>query len=517
MKKTVGRVIGPLGILLILFALFARVFLTGEFNTVVWLQLGLGVAGLVFWLLSAFDDARNMATGRGTVFVVVSVVAGALVLGTLGALNYAAVKKGKEWDLTAGGIHTLAGQTTAALQAIPADAKVHVTAFYQPLVDREHGPLEELLRRYKTAGGENFTYEFVDGAKNPQAAKAMGVTAQGPRIVLKSASGKESRAKEPTEEALTNALMELQRGVERKVYFLTAHGEKPSGNGADTGQGLKLWVDGLASEGLRAEELNLLARKDVPDDALAVVVAGPQSPLADGERDALKRYADKGGRLLIMVDPGSNAGLEPLLAGWGLELGRGFAIDPESQEPLWAFSQEFAQHPLSTPRMSVFGALAFVFPEARAVRKASTPVDGYEVTELFKTGTSAWGETSPLPADGRVVRDDVDEPGPISLAVAVTKKLEGESELRVVVVGDSDWASNQFIRQGGNRDLALNALQWLGGSEQKVTIRPRLREKSTLAVLSNEQRQLLSVGSLNLLPMLLIACGLSVWSVRRSR
>jgi ABC-type uncharacterized transport system involved in gliding motility auxiliary subunit len=512
MSKTIGRVIGPLGALFVLFALFARLLITGEFNWIVWTQLALGLAGLGVWAATAFDDARNVATGRGTLYVATSVVAAVLVVAILGALNFVAVKKKKEWDFTKGGIHTLAEQTTSILQKL--DAKVKVTALYQPLVDREHAPLEDLLKRYKAAGGDNFEYEFVDAAKNPQLVKAMGVTPQSPRIIFKAANGKEARAKEPTEESLTNALAELGKGVEKKVYFLGGHGEKPIAKGADTALGLKLWVDGLANEGYKADELSLMTQKDVPQDALAVVVAGPQSPLADGERDALKRYADAGGRLVVMVDPDRDTNLEALVAGWGVELQKGLVVDPESQEPLWAFTQDFADHPLSTPRMTILGALAFVFPEARGVKKGS---GGDGVTELFKTGTRAWGEVSPLPADGRIAKDPDDLPGPVSLAVAVTKKLEGDKELRAVVLGDSEWASNQFIRQGGNRDLALNLVQWLGGEESKITIRPRLREKSTLAFLSQDQRLLLSFGSLNVLPLLLIAFGLSIWSLRRSK
>lgn len=511
MTKTVGRVIGPLGALFVLFALFGRL-LAGEFNGMVWLQLGLGLAGVAGWAATAFDDARNVATGRGTIYVATSTVTALLVVVLLGALNFVAIKKKKEWDFTKGGIHTLAEQTSDLLQKL--DAKVKVTAFYQPL-DAEYGVLEELLRRYKTLGGDHFEYEFVDPQKNPQQVKEMKITAAS-RIVVKAANGKEARPKELTEEALTNALVELGRGVEQKVFFLTGHGEKPIAKGADSALGLKLWVDGLANEGYRAEELNLLAKKDVPENALAVIVAGPQGPLADGERDALKRYADAGGHLVVMLDPGAETNLEPLLASWGLELQPGMVVDPDSQQPLWALSQQFADHPLAKPRQSIMGAMPFVMPEARGVKHGAGG-EGFTATELFQTGASAWSETSPLAADGRVAREENDIPGPVNLAVAVSKKLEGEKELRALVIGDSDWVTNQYVRQGGNRDLALNSIQWLAGNATKITIRPKLREKSTLAMLTKDQQNLLSFGSLNLLPLALVALGLSVWSLRRSK
>ena len=116
-----------------------------------------------------------------------------------------------------------------------------------------------------------------------------------------------------------------------------------------------------------------------------------------------------------------------------------------------------------------------------------------------------------------MTRNDADDAGPEPLAVAISRKLEGDKQLRALVVGDSDWATNGLFNQYGNRDLALNAVGWLAGNDQSITVRPRRREPSTLAALTKEQRNMLSVGALNVVPMLLIACGLSIWSVRRSR
>ena len=516
MSKTTGRVIGPLGALFVLFALFSRVFLARQFNLFMWVQLLLGVAGIVVWAVTAFEDARNVATGRGAQYVGMSAAGAAILLVALGAGNYVASHKKVEWDMTKGGIHTLAPQTQSLLKALTPKDKVTVTAFYQALVDREYMPLKDLLDRYKAIGGDNFDYTFVDGTKNPMLVKKFGVSRTGPRIIFQNASGKEARAKTISEQDLTNALAALNKGAAKKVYFLTGHGEKPMTKAADGAHGLKLWTDGLKSEGYDAAELNLFAQKDVPADALAVVVAGPESPLAEGEVSALQRFAGKGGKLVLMLDPGYDTGLEKLVAGLGVGLDKGVIVDPSSQEPLWAFTQTFSNHPLAKPRMTFLGAMPFFFPEARGVTKADA-TNGATVTELFKTGPDAWGETSPIPADGKVTKDPTDEPGPLSLAVAVEKKLTAGGTLRAVVFGDSDFATNQYIRQGGNRDLALNTIEWLAGNASKITIRPKLRDRSTLASLTENQSLLLSFGSLNILPLALIAFGLSIWSLRRSK
>ncbi len=520
MSKTLGRVLGPLGLLLLFFGAFTLVFLTGEMNWLVALQFGLGLGGIIFWGITAFEDARRLATGRGTVFVVTSAVTVVALIGVLVGGNYWVSRKHVEFDLTKNKLHTLSDETKALLKGLTPDDKVHVVAFFRPITDQEYGAAEDLLRRFKNYGGDNFDYEFVDYQKDPQRAKALGATNGSARIFFKSANGKESRAKEPTEEAMTNALAELTRGAEKKVYFLTGHGEKGVTKGSDKERfGLDMWKEGLLNEGYKTDELNLLAHKELPPDAQVIVVAGPQAPLQQGEIDAIKRFTEDGGRLVVMEDPGFDSGLEPLLASWGVEYLHGIVIDPTSQAPILALAQDFSDHPIAQPRRTLFGTLADLFPEARGIKKTSS-VNGYDVTELFKTGPEAWGENTPLnpnEPEQHVTKDEKDDPGPITLAVAVKHKGEGEKEMRAVVFGDSDWMTNGFIGQGGNRDLALNTIQWLAGQESKITIRPKTRERSTISNFNANERLMLSFVSLQLLPLVLIAFGMSIWVVRRSK
>jgi ABC-type uncharacterized transport system involved in gliding motility auxiliary subunit len=42
----------------------------------------------------------------------------------------------------------------------------------------------------------------------------------------------------------------------------------------------------------------------------------------------------------------------------------------------------------------------------------------------------------------------------------------------VVVFGDSDFAVNSNLRLSGNRDLILNAINWLAEEEDLISIRP---------------------------------------------
>ena len=100
----------------------------------------------------------------------------------------------------------------------------------------------------------------------------MNISQSGPRVIVKSGN-KESRAKEITEEALTNALIEVSRGSTKKIYFTKGHGEHAVAD--NTERGLKLFVDNLKGEGFQTDEIVLAEHKEMPSDAQALVVGGP--------------------------------------------------------------------------------------------------------------------------------------------------------------------------------------------------------------------------------------------------
>src|SRR5213075_2865512 len=147
--------------------------------------------------------------------------------------------------------------------------------------------------------------------------KELNISQSGARVIVKSGA-KESRTKEITEEALTNALIEVTKGSARKVYFTKGHGEHAVAD--NTERGLKIFVDSLKSEGYQTDEIILAEHKEMPADVQALVIAGPVGQLSDGEVKLVRDWVDnKNGKLVAMVDPAVTSGLELAFAAWGLE------------------------------------------------------------------------------------------------------------------------------------------------------------------------------------------------------
>ena len=84
----------------------------------------------------------------------------------------------------------------------------------------------------------------------------------------------------------------------------------------------------------------------------------------------------------------------------------------------------------------------------------------------------------------------------------------------MVVVGDSDFASNSALGIQGNRDITLNIVNWLAQQENLIAIRPHDPQDRRIQ-LTEDQSQRIFFVALLIIPGLLLANGVRVWWKRR--
>src|SRR5206468_5725477 len=255
--KQWGRIAGLFGLVVLFSAVFNWLFVTGSVSSAgVIARLGTGVAGIALWLVTNRGDKP---LGRGAFYGAARAVSALVLVATLAGINYIAAKKPKSWDLTKDRIFTHSDQTTGVPQTLKEPVKVQ--AFFAGN-EPEYGELESRLRQYK-AKTDKLAVEFVDPFKHPGRVKEMNISQSGPRIIVTSGK-KEARAKETSEEALTNALIEVTGGSSKKVYFSKGHGEHAVAD--NTERGLKQFVDNLKSEGYQTDEILVAEHKEMPAD-----------------------------------------------------------------------------------------------------------------------------------------------------------------------------------------------------------------------------------------------------------
>ena len=473
-------------------------------------KLAVGLAALVAGaLLAGRDGLARALRGRGAHFVAVSVLSALLLAASLGVVTWLAGRRPLVLDVTAERIHTLSPDTLRALASLPGD--VTVLAFYRP-DDAAFAPAQELLRRYAEQD-PRFRYEMVDPYRAPERVRRHQVSESGTRVVV-SLGPAEARLRDLSEESLTNALVRVASPGRRRVYHSQGHGEPSPADAGRTG-----WSQAARALDVESVELAPLPPGPVPSDAAAVLVVGPRRTFLDGEVEALRAYAARGGHLGIFLEPGSDAGLDPLLASLGVEAGNDMVVDPSptarlaGSTPVMPVLRATTAHPVSEPLSEV----GLVFPTARslvALRGAKArPVP------LALVAEGAWAETDvPAIFSGAARLDEGEKVGPFPVALAVSAPVPGTParELRAVVTGDADFLSNGYLQLLGNRDFFLSSVSWLAERDDRLVIRTRTREGSRLE-LTEAQVGLLKFLAIDVVPVALLVAGLAIWLARRER
>lgn len=540
--KAYASLVGWLGAVAILFGLLSLLLQlfsgTPMLGSDLWWIFGNFVIGAVLLavaLISSLDALRERMRSdearRAGKYGTSALLGTALGIVLLVMLAFLSTRYHARWDWTEAGSHSLSSQTLKLLGGLERD--VEVTALFSAITAP---PARDLLDRYSYVS-DRFKVTFADPLAQPGLVRGLGISPErleGGLIHL--TIGDESvEITELTEEKLTNAILKLTRHEQKNVYFLIGHNERPvEGEEADGSEGFAFAKNALENENYQVQTLLLAAKGEVPEDADVVILAGPTRPLYDTEHKALARYLERGGALLVLVDPRAKTDVFEDLAGWGFEVGDDVVVDRVQGlfgRPVSPLAAQYGDHPITRELRD-----ATLFHVARSVRPKAGG-EG-EFTPLVLTSEASWGERDldRFFTAGKAEFGGDDLAGPVSIAVAGVlrpvggvEEDEGESpdpegggdaestqspEARVVVIGDSDFAGNKLIGEFRNRDLFVNSVNWLLGDVDAISIRPGQARASRMQ-LSSEQFLQIRYLSLFVLPQAIAILGVLSWWLRR--
>jgi ABC-type uncharacterized transport system involved in gliding motility auxiliary subunit len=428
-----------------------------------------------------------------------------LFLVAVGLLQWLSREYHLKVDLTQNSRHTLSAASVAAAERLA--EPLTVTAYASQRGERRR-VIGDLVARYQKHKPD-IRLEFVDPDTAPEQARAAGVRHDGEMVLAYGDARERLTPMHLNEEQFTNALTRLGQRGERWIVFLSGHGERSPDREANFD--LSLWAGELRKRGFKTRALALADHPQIPANTAALVIAGPRARLLPGEVKEIERFLEDGGNLLWLHDPGPLHGLERIAERLGVEFQPGVIVDPVSQAITGSATAIVVANYSAHPVVRDFGQ-AVLFPHAHGI-SLNAP-QGWRGAVLMDTGPNAWSETGPL--DDRMRFDKgKDVPGPLSLAVALTRERE-QREQRVAIVGDGDFLSNAFLGNVGNLDFGMSLINWLSRQDAYVSIPVKVARDRRLE-LSRGVQLAMAGGFLILLPLLLAASGAAIWLVRRKR
>ena len=437
-------------------------------------------------------DRLNRFGSQGSFLVLWLVVAG-LVL-------YAAHLYRYVGDWTATGRNSLTAPSVGIVKAL--HGPVTIDAF-------AHGPtlrhnIQALIAKYRRVDSQ-IQLVFINPDKHPALVRRTGITFNGE---LQIHYGTRSAVVlSPTEIGITNLLARLERTGLRNITFLTGNDERQETNAGVLG--LSSWGTQLKARGFKISSFNLGSAQPIPAQTGVLVIADPRTPFLAGEVATLEAFVHKGGSLLWLLEPHHSEGLAGLAHRLGVTIPHGFAVDPTSSL-LTGTNPDFIaidRYPAVGPVRGMH--LVTVFPTATAL--TVTAVKGIKALPILRTDRTAWQQRKPLA--GLVQPPPGVVPGPLTLGVAL-ERARGPHTQRVAIVGDSDFASNSFIGEGGNLALAMNLANWLAHDDTFINLPNRTSPDLTLALTAGEE-DVIAFGFLLILPILFLGGGVMAWWRRR--
>jgi ABC-type uncharacterized transport system involved in gliding motility auxiliary subunit len=433
-----------------------------------------------------------------------------LVIAILVAINWLAREPrfNKTYDTTANKRFTLSDETRKVVDGLKQDATI--TYF-----DRTSGfsGAQAILDRYRNLSNK-IQVKYVDVVREPTLVRSYGVRAPGTTFV--EIDGRKEEAKQLNEEGITGALIKVLKGV-RKVCVVKGSGERSLD--ASNEDGLTLFKRLLEHDNYAVDGFTLIDKTAVPSDCNVTVIAGPQNDYTAGEVAAIKSYVEGGGRVMFLLDPplnfgrehtAENAGLTDLLSKWGITVDKDLILEQRGLGPVTILVSQYESQPIVNDLKDQ--VVAFQVARSLEVKNA----DKTTVTKLFSTTDAAIATTNltkqPDPSNPAETKK-----GPFVLAAAGTYDTGKPSDPgRFVVFGNSSFVGDSGVGLSfqANRDLALNAINWLSSDEDLISIRPKDADTRTFSA-TPSQLATFQYSVVFAIPLMIIVIGVAIYLKRR--
>lgn len=458
------------------------------------------------------------------------------VVGIVVCVNVLAARYPVSFDLTSSRLNSLAPQTIQVLNQLREPVKL--LAFMQKTDNPYLRQMKDVLEAYRRQSSM-LTYEVIDFEGNPLVANEYGVTQVNSVVMVRGTQRKlitardvftEDPAGRPMfrgEQYFTNALLNLFEDKPQAVYFTEGHGEWLIDDGAD--RGAAQVKSALESENRLVKKINLAMAKEVPEDGVLLVLAGPTKPFSAHELGVLRKFVAKGGKVFAGLEVKGDPQLGGWLKEWGVEPRRRLVMDPERSPLFKLFPTQviplYQTHPITDKLAEA--RLLIIWNTVMPLREVGDHAPHLLVQPLMETSPKGFGKADF--SSRSTHRESGDDAGPLMMAYAVSREAQKpieriEEEVKqapvpvpvMVVCGDADFLSNEgLLSAPGNRDFFLNSVSWLLSERQKISIRPKSAELRRIRPLLREDALVVFWTSVVCTPLMILGLGVMVWWRRR--
>ncbi|MCD8196852.1 MAG: GldG family protein [Lachnospiraceae bacterium] len=470
-------------------------------------------------LKTSFREKREALNTRAAKVGGYSFVMSALVLAILIVLNIVVSSLPSTWthyDISAAQLYSVTSSTKAEVQALTDE----VTIYWIVQNGEEDSVIEKLLDVYDSLSG-NITVEKINPDVYPTFAEQYtDETVVNNALIVESGERSRYISYDDMYEAdytnyytsgsaaysfdgegeITTAIDYVTREELPILYMLTGHGE------ADLSDS---FAESITKQNIETEEFSLLTVDEIPEDADAILINAPTSDISEEEADMLIEYLDGGGKLFVLSGPQEDdemANLHSVLEHYGVSVEEGIVV--EGSRDNYAFDYPYILLPelgdsditseLSENNNYVIVSIA----QGLTINETS---DDVMVTSLLDTSTESFSKVAGYSLTTYDMEDG-DIGGPFSVAVSVE---DSESGGMLVYISSDEMMEETYIAysSGANSDFVMNAVSWLIGETDAISIRSKSMSYNYLTI-SSAQAGMIKMFLIGVIPLVYLVFGL---------
>ncbi len=413
-------------------------------------------------------------------------------------------------DLTQNKIYQLSDYTVNMLKAL--EKEVNVYAFYD--ASNENASVMEILYRYQRES-DKIKLQVVSPSENPALSLKYDDSNDGlaSGTIIFDCDGKYTTVTENdmsdystylgyetelyAEEKFTESIIYVTSDIKKKVSVVLGHGE-------DDGYEMR---NVLNQYGYEKQEITL--GEGIPEDTSVLMILAPVKDYTARDIEVLDEYLSNGGKLFIAFEP-SAKGLDNFtgyLNEWGFDIPDEFALEGDASKIAFNTSLMFyatgVEHPM----------VGDIFENQYLVLVANTkPVNHFEVDGVATRPVMTTSQ------NGYIVSADNAETGkPVLKGTVPIAATSEKSDAKIAVFGSNLYFVDALFREAdlANKELFLNALEWLNNQKVNTGIRPKSLAGSLLTI--SEKQSYMIVGVVVALPILIIGFGIYVFIRRKHK
>lgn len=441
-------------------------------------------------------------------------------------------------DVTKNNLYTISDSSINQIKNIEDDVKIYLIGF------DENTSLGDLLKQYNRENGK-ISYEVIEKIQDRVDIKNKYGLADETQVIIVEAKNQNKiilvdelytydyttySEIDISEEKITNAIVNLTIANKPKIYFLTGHGEY----GINTEMTmLKAYIENEVND---IENLDLLIKENIPEDADLLVIASPQKDILESELEKITKYINNGGKILWLNDPVGTElnlpNLQKILDLFGAKFDDGIVLEQDANKMALSAPNCIIpniSYTTATKDIATDGGILLInsskitLADDETLENLNIEADNILTTDettLFRKELSN-GSTSKI---------GTDEEGSFILGTKLTKTINTENEeenpkeavmyllannLLVVdypiTVGSSTLYPMQFYN---NKDYILNTIAELTEREDTISIR---KDTGIITYTATEAQDRMIKIAITAFPAIIIIIGIIVWVIRRRK